>query len=125
MDNFLLNDIEDDIVSLYFIVNDFSNWYDDVYGKLHEKQKKNPTREPCIAECEMMTILLLFFQSYQKFFKHFYNNFKTYNKKFFDFKFTPCNMYDRKVLKDLLSNFTGTVLAIKVFCFFLNQFLVF
>ena len=56
MKNFLLNDIEDDIVSLFSIVNDFSNWYDDVYGKRHEKPKKNHTREPGLAECEIMTI---------------------------------------------------------------------
>ena len=71
------------IVSLFSVVNDFSNWYDDVYGQLHEKANKNPTREPGLAECAIMTILLLFFQSHQKFFKHFYNNFKAYNKKFF------------------------------------------
>ena len=67
----------------FYVVNDFSNWYDDVYDQLKEKPKKNPTRKTGLAECEIMTILLLFFQSHQKFFKHFYNNFKEYNKKFF------------------------------------------
>ena len=83
MEIFLSNSVEDNIVSLFSIVNDFSNWYDDVYGQLNEKPNKNPTREPGLAECEIMTILLLFFQSHQKFFKHFYNHFKEYNKKFF------------------------------------------
>ena len=67
MEIFLSNSVEDDIVSLFFIVNDFSNWYDDAYGQLKEKPKKNPTRELGLAECEIMTILLLFFQSHQKF----------------------------------------------------------
>ena len=83
MEIFLSNSVEDDIVSLCSIVNDFSNWYDDVYGQLNEKPKKNLTREPGLAECEIMTILLLFFHSHQKFFKHFYNHFKSYNKKIF------------------------------------------
>ena len=49
MENFLSNSVEDDIVSLFSIVNDFSNWYDDVYGQLNEKPNKNPTREPGLA----------------------------------------------------------------------------
>ena len=60
MENFLLNDIKYDIVSLYSIVNDLSNWHDDVYGQLHEKPKKNQTNKHGLAACEFMTILLLF-----------------------------------------------------------------
>ena len=82
MENFSLNAIEDDVVNLYSIVNDFSNWHDNVYGQLQEKSKKKPTNKPGLAECEIMTILLLFFQSHQKFFKHFYNrHFVKRNKK--------------------------------------------
>ena len=83
MENFSLNAIEDDVVNLYSIVNDFSNWHDNVYGQLQEKSKKKPTNKPGLAECEIMTILLLFFKSKQKFFKHFYNHFKAYNQNFF------------------------------------------
>ena len=49
MENLLLSSLEDDIVSFYSIVNDFSNWYNDGYGQLQEKPKKNPTRKPCLA----------------------------------------------------------------------------
>ena len=83
MENFLLNNIEDEIVNLYSIVNDFSNWYDNIYGQLQVKSKKKPTNKPGLAECEIITILLLFFKIKQKFFKHFYNHFKAYNQKFF------------------------------------------
>ena len=63
----MLKNIKNYIASFYSIVNDFSNWHDDVYGQLQEKPKKNPTNKPGLTECEIITILLLFLKANKSF----------------------------------------------------------